>query len=126
VGKLLDVRGPFTIEWPDHPGVKFPVRAEPIQASASGNNTVLRAPGRGQFYRVGGWNYVATADVAATWFSGTRVVVGKQDLIAHGGMVVNAWPGFILETDAGKDLVLNLSLAVNVGGSLWFTILTYP
>lgn len=97
-----------------------------IAASSSGDNTVVAAVS-GKKIRVKAW---AASNGAATpqnvkWRSGTTDITGLfystaiGTISSHGMAPVNE---FYFETAAGQALVLNLSAATAVGGSVQYSL----
>lgn len=98
-----------------------------IAASSSGDNTVVAAVA-GKKIRVKAWSVsnLTAAAQAVKWRSGTSDITGLfgagatiGTIAAHSLAPAN---DFYFETVAGQALVLNLSAAVAVGGSVQYTL----
>lgn len=94
----------------------------PIDAASAGDNTILAAVGGA---RIHVHNYVLVADgaVGVTWKSGSTELSGAMSIAANGGIAApgdghNVW----MRTEAGEDLILNLSDAVQVSGHIVVTV----
>jgi hypothetical protein len=98
-----------------------------IAASSSGDNTVVAAVA-GKKIRVKAWSVsnLTAAAQAVKWRSGTTDLTGLWGAGAAIGTIAthDLAPGndFYFETVAGQALVLNLSAAVAVGGSVQYTL----
>jgi len=90
----------------------------PINASASGDNTIVAAIS-GKRIRVVNYFMIAANAVNATWKSGSSASLsGALPLVANvGGVCPEAVLGWLITT-AGEALVLNLSGAVLVAGHI--------
>lgn len=94
-----------------------------INASASGDNTVIAAV-PGKILRLLGYSASAAGAVTATWKSGSTAISGPMTLSTgsiefgvFGGGTYMAEYG-IMQTAIGQALILNLGGAVQVGGHL--------
>lgn len=93
----------------------LPVKFAPVDASASGDNTLVAAV-TGSALRVLSITLVAVGAVTATLKSGASTArSGGMPLAANGGLTAQA-PQGLVETASGEALVLGLSAAVAVGG----------
>ena len=98
-----------------------PQRAQ-INASASGNNTVVSAVG-GKKIRVLQFMVVCAGAVTTTWeSSGGSVISGPSAFSQNGGAAPPYCPIGHFETLVGEGLVLNLGSAVQVGGHLIYVL----
>lgn len=106
-------------------GVAYPLLTKQINVSSSGDNQIV-AGVVSNLISVFGWIMSAAAPVDVIWRSGTTPKVGPLHLGTTGGNVVDPTnpPTAWLTTAGGADLNLNLSGAVNVGGSLFYV--QYP
>lgn len=95
-------------------GRVFPVKWAEINATASGDTTVVQATA-GKI-RVIGLDIVVSASVDIAWKSGANTIRNAQAFASNGGMVVPTTPGFFVETAAGEALVINLSTTANARG----------
>lgn len=94
-----------------------------IDTSASGDTTVIAAPGAGKFLRVHGYDLAPAGTVSVKWkdtagasYSGvmpTVVGAGPNEAFAHDGL---------FDLAANTGLVLNLSGAVQVGGTVDYSV----
>jgi len=104
---------------PSYDGEK--VRHAKINASSSGDNTVIPAVS-GKYLIVLAYNFVCGGDVDVKWKSGSTDISGAAPFISTTGKVVTGgqWP--VLKTGLGEALVMNLSASVQVGGELTYSI----
>lgn len=100
----------------------------PINASASGDNTVVAAVS-GRKIRVQNYTAVAAASVSVTWKSGANLISGAMPFAANGGAApaaggpnANGSDG-ILECNLGEALIMNLSGAVLVAGHVKYELI---
>jgi hypothetical protein len=93
-----------------------------INASASGNNTIVAAVG-GKKIKVLQYKVVVSANVTVTWeSSGGSVLDGPCAFAANGGEAPPYCPVGHFDTLTGEGLVMNLSSAVQVGGHLKYVL----
>ena len=97
--------------------VKFAV----VNASSSGNNTVIAAA-TGKKFRVLSYVIVTTTAVTAQWASGTSptALSGAMALGATGGVSANFNPAGHVETAEGEALVLVLGGAIQASGHVTY------
>ena len=101
-----------------------------IDASTTGDHTVVAAPAAWQKIRVQGYALIAAGEVAVTWKSGATEISGAMPIAANGGLAPSAGsssaigPDGVLQCAGGEALVLNLSAPVAVGGHLRFELVT--
>lgn len=103
-------------------GVATPIKFVRINASSSGDNTIVAAVATKKI-RVLGYAMVATGTVTALFqdSAGSPVIFGGFDLIANSGV---SYAGGLLapafDTAAGNGLEINLSAGVAVKGHLTY------
>ncbi len=101
-----------------------------IDASTSGDHTVVAAPPAGLKIRLQNYTLIAAGDVSVTWKSGSTEISGAMPLAANGGLAPSAGAETgtgldgVLQTAGGEALILNLSAAVAVGGHLKYEVVT--
>lgn len=102
-----EVDNVYTVKWAE------------INATASGDTTVVTGVVSRQI-RVLQMGLSVSTDVNIAWKSGAATTkINARSFPAKGGHEsTNASPGWIVETDAGDDLVINLSTAANVRGEV--------
>jgi hypothetical protein len=90
-----------------------------IDTAASGDTTIVAAVASKMIY-VLHWHLVAAAAVSIRWKDGTPTnLTGAESLAANGGLATGNGQGVVLMTKtANKALILNLSAAVQVSGSI--------
>lgn len=89
-----------------------------VNASASGNNTIVAAV-TGKKIRVLQYKVICAGAVTVTWeSSGGTVIDGPCAFSANGGEAPPYCPVGHFETLVGEGLVMNLGGAVQVGGHL--------
>lgn len=102
----------------------------PINASASGDNTIVLAV-TGRAIRVLSYTFVAAGAVSATWKDGTGGAAESGAMPLAAQTVVSATcqamskyelPIGLFEVTAGNALVLNLSAAVLVAGHVSYIL----
>lgn len=95
-----------------------------INASASGNNTIISAV-TGKKIRVLGYTHTASTAVIVTWKSGTTTAIsgpmhfatdGSRQGISGAGTFMAEYG--VMETAVGEALVISLSGVATVGGHL--------
>jgi hypothetical protein len=94
----------------------------PITASASGDNTIVAAiPGRR--IKVIAWDLAVSDAVNVKWRSGSTDITGLYYFGGVGGGIARSQhkEGYFV-TGKGQALILNLSGAVPVGGSLVYRV----
>lgn len=95
----------------------------PVAVSSSGDNTIV-AKQAGQRIRVVSIFLSAANSVSVTFKSSAAgAITGAMPMIA-GTPLAGSFPGGILQTAVGEDLVLNLSAGVAVGGSITYILTT--
>lgn len=97
-----------------------------VAASASGNNTVISAPGSSRFIRVFGYNLTAAAAVTCYWNSTGGVQLSGNLYAtnnAGGGIATGFYRDGIFDVPPGEGLRLNLSAGVAVGGEVRYEVL---
>lgn len=100
-----------------------PIFRAPINASSSGNNTIVAAV-TGKTIVVLKYKYIASGAVIATWeSSGGTILDGPCSLAANGGAQEPHNDHGHFAAVYGEALVLNLSAAVQVGGSLVYCLI---
>ena len=93
-----------------------------INASSSGTNTVVTGTA-GKRIRVVGWSLVSTGTVNVKWQDSTPTdLTGTRPMVANATAGRAYCPVGVMQTAVGKDLVLNLSAAVAVGGELTYIL----
>ncbi len=102
-------------------GVALTPKFAIINASASGDNTIVAAVG-GKKIRVLRYTAIARDVVTARWYSALAGIAlsGPLDFSLKGGIAEPFCPVGIYETAVGQPLVLNLSSAVLLGGYLTY------
>ena len=97
----------------------YTVKWAEINATASGDTTVV-ALVSGKKIRVIQLGFSVSAAVSIAWKSGASTTkINARSFPAEGGHETGELsPGWFLETDAGEDLVINLSTAVTARGQL--------
>lgn len=102
------------------------VQAAGIAAAGSGDNTLVSAQGVGKVIYVFAWNLSFSGTVNAKFTDGAAgtnlsgLYYGIQN--AGGGNAITP-PGFLWKTTANTALILNLSGAVAVGGSVSYYVI---
>lgn len=98
-----------------------------IDTAASGDNAIIKGAGRTTKIKVVSYVLVSTSALSVRWISkpasGTSTnLSGAMALAANGGISSPAGnPGaWLMETNAGEDLVLNLGAATQVSGHVAF------
>ena len=108
----------------NHSGDAAVVADASINASSSGNNVVVaRVPG--YKIRVLQYKIICAGQVTVTWeSSGGTILDGPCTFSANSGERAGcAEMGQFQDAPANEDLVINLSAAVQVGGSLKYALL---
>ena len=101
-----------------------------IDASTTGDHTVVAAPAAWQKIRIMNYTIFAAGDVSVTWKSGSTEISGAMPIAANGGLAPSAGsstaigPDGVLQCAGGEALVLNLSAPVAVGGHLRYELVT--
>jgi len=99
-----------------------------INATASGDNTVVAAGGTNRLIEVLQYTFITDTDVTVRWKSGSNNISGPMPVSASGGIVSVAAPaiagdfGVLLRTNANEALVLNLSTTATVGGHITYRL----
>lgn len=99
----------------------------PVNASTSGNNTLLAAQGAGNKIQVHGGMLIAASGVTVTFQSGAggTGLTGPMPFGANSGFAVpNMGVGIMGPTAANTLLNMVLGAAVQVGGVLAYTVIT--
>ncbi len=91
-----------------------------INRNTTGNGTAVVAAVTSKKIRVLRFSFVHAGAVTVKWQSGTTDISGPMVFDAAGGMVEPFSPYGICETASGLALNLNLSAAVQVGGTLQY------
>lgn len=102
--------------------MSVPIKTAAIACSSSGANTIVNGVS-GKAIRVLGYVIVANGAVNAKWQSASADKTGLAYLAANGGVVAPMAPlggGYWFDTAVGEALVLNLSVAVAVGGHVTY------
>jgi hypothetical protein len=111
---------PSTLKWVD--GSHTVLRAA-INASSSGNNTVISAVASKQIVVIS-YDFVCAGAVTVTWeSSGGSIIGGPQSYAANSGINGGENLHGHFETVRGEGLVLDLSGAVQVGGKLSYVLI---
>ena len=99
------------------------VQYAPIDASASGNTTVVAAVAGKSIYIIS-MEFLCTGAVTVEWQSnaGGTVICKGQSFPANGGKVLPFNPGGWGATAIGQLLNVNLSAAVQVSGSIQYVV----
>ena len=102
-----DIDNVYTVKWDD------------INATASGDTTVVAAVS-GKKIRVLQMGFSVSAAVNIAWKSGASTTkIAARSFPANGGIESgDVSPGWVVETDAGEALVINLSGTANVRGQV--------
>ena len=102
-----DIDNVYTVKWAD------------INATASGDTTVVSLVS-GKKIRVLQMGFSVSAAVNIAWKSGASTTkIAARSFPADGGHETGRVdPGWVVETDSGDALVINLSTAVNVRGQV--------
>lgn len=96
------------------------LQTAPINVATAGDATIVPAVA-GKRIKVVGYVLVAGGSVSVTWKSNATPLSGPLSLAANGGVSAHAAPpGFVLRTNRGEGLVLNLSGSVQVGGHITY------
>lgn len=95
----------------------LPIKYAEIYCSASGDNTLVQ-PVSGKCLRVISLTFTCSANVTVSWKSNSTVLVQPMSFAQYGGMDCNRHPGYFAQTLKGQTLIMNLSGAVDVRGSL--------
>lgn len=104
-------------------GVLYPVLWAEINASSSGDNTLLAAQGAGNKIRVLAVTFSCAAATTVAWKSAATTKIHAMSFATNGGMDVNRMPaGYFLETAANEALILTLGGAVSVCGSFSYAV----
>lgn len=102
---------------------QFNIVSDPINASSSGDNTVIAAsPGR-QIW-VLSWFLIAGGTANVTWQDGAggTALTGPIPLIANTGVACQHNPASWFQTSTGNLLNLSLSAGVQVSGVLTYIL----
>lgn len=94
-----------------------------INASASGDNTIVAAQGAGTAIRVWGFSLVATSAVNASLKSNATVKFGPASFAANGGISRTGGGEPVFTCGINEPLILNLSSGVQVGGDVSYTVI---
>lgn len=100
-------------------GERLEVKPIKISCSSSGDNTIVSLVSDKKI-RVLSWDLISNGIVNVKWkSSSTTELTGLYYLIANTGIAKSFTElGFYFETSIGEALVLNLSAAIAVGGSI--------
>jgi len=97
-----------------------PLQWAPINATGSGDNTVIAAV-TGKVLRVVHIWFNAALAVGVSFKSGNNTKVESMLMATNGFFEASGLPnGWVVQTNAGEAFVLNNSLAVNVRGGLLY------
>jgi hypothetical protein len=101
-------------------GVLYDVKQAGINATASGDTTVVAIVASRKI-RVLGLTFSCSAAVSVAWKSAATTLVQAMSFAANGGMEVDRGGyGYWTQTAVGEALIINLSDAVNVRGSVTY------
>ncbi len=101
-------------------GVSYKVKWKKINATASGDNTILAAVS-GKKLRVLTIWHTGSDSIEITYKSGANALVDAEAFAKQGGLGLNLQPaGFVLETNAGEAFIMSLSAVKNVRGALTY------
>jgi hypothetical protein len=97
------------------------VKSAAINASSSGDNTVVAAAA-GKRYRVIGYTFLCASAVSVKWKNGASAdLTGAMPFAANGGITTPEFKEYgHFATSVGNALVLNLSGAVSVQGHVTY------
>lgn len=99
-----------------------------INASGSGDNEIIAAPGPQKFIRVMHYHMTSQAPVISTWKSGSGTTkdICYATTASGGGISAPLYEGGIFDCGINEALILNLSGAVPVGGAGKYVIKGTP
>ena len=89
-----------------------------IDTASSGDNTIVTGIS-GQKIIVYSIFLIVAGDNSLIWKSGSTVIIGTCSVAANGGYHAESFLG-IAETADGDNLIINLSGAVQTGGTITF------
>jgi len=98
-------------------GDTYTVKWSAINATASGDTTVVAAV-TGKKIRVVNLMLTTSAAISIAWKSGANTLISGMAFAANGGINGERLFGYFMETNATEALIINLSAAANVRGSL--------
>lgn len=102
----------------------LPFKWAPINATASGDNTIIAAV-TGRKIRVIAISFNAALAVGISFKSNPGNTKIEQMLVAaNGNFAANHFPGWFMETNVGEAFIMNNSLAINVRGSCAYVEIT--
>lgn len=105
-------------------GVICEVKSRAINATASGNNTILPAQLTRRF-RVLTIAFTCSGAVDITFISGSTTLINAMSFANNGGLGVNLTPaGFMPMGGVNENWIMSLSSAKNVRG--WLTYVELP
>lgn len=94
-----------------------------INATGSGDTTLVAAPGARQFIRVLHYHVTAKSPTVVTMKSGsTTKDICYATNASGGGIATPEYPTGIFDCGLGEALIINLSTAASVGGAGKYTI----
>lgn len=102
-----------------------------INASGSGDTTLIAAPGAGKFIRVLHYHVTADRPVTAKFYSGSSSTGTLKDSVystnvSGGGISTPYSPDGVINCGVNEPLTLNSSVAANVGGAGEYTVKGKP
>jgi hypothetical protein len=93
-----------------------------VNAAASGDNTIIAAPGAGKQIEVRGYHIAAAGAVTATWKSGSTALTGAMTMATGTPHDAYSWADPVFLLAANEALVLTLGGAVQVSGHVTYVI----
>lgn len=101
-------------------GTSLTVKWSKINATASGDNTVLTAV-TSMKLRILGIAFTCSNNVEIVFKSGSNTLIDAMSFAKYGGLAENSQPGGRwAETNAGEAFIMNLDGAVNVRGRVYY------
>jgi hypothetical protein len=94
------------------------VQQAPVNFSSSGNNTIITGLS-GTRIRILQFFLVFSGAVNVTYYSGTTALSGPLEF-AFAGAQVQDFIQLPLTCNEGDSFIINLSAAVQVGGTIWY------
>jgi hypothetical protein len=93
-----------------------------VNAAASGDNTIIAAPGAGKQIEVRGYHIVSANTVTATWKSGSTALSGPMSMAVGNPFTPYSWADPVFLLGANEALVLTLGGSVQVSGHVTYVI----
>ncbi len=98
-----------------------------INATGSGDTTLVAAPQANQFIRVYHYHITSDRPVITKFKSGSEIKdISYATVASGGGICTPEYQGGLWDCNNGEALVINLSGVASVGGTLKFTVKGSP